>query len=458
MAYLPTSEKDKEDQKGQQEGGPTNETTLGGQGGVIGGGGGGVQQQSGPQTAPGQAGTGFVNLQRYISANRPGIGRMTDTTVGKIGETGQQAQQAKEGVIGAFDEQAAAARVQADQGILKNLRKDPTKITGNADTLAAFQRMQSGQYGGPKSMADVEGFQQAQGAVDKLGTTLGQTETSGGRYNLLRQYLGDPRYSQGENRLDQAFMQSDPNAQQKLAGVREQFNPTVEGFGERLNESQQQAQQFMSEAQATNQAVQQALGTARTKAEQQAAQRLAQQQAARDAQANQLLQAMGFGVAGQMGGGGDLSLDQINQALRGVGLNPLDLRGIDYGGDKALLNQAMGRAMSPGAFVGTSGRIGYGDAMTAQDFAKMEALGQLGGFDVTKYQPQQRQLGSGATFNQNAYLADVQNQLNQIMAARQQQQSMPVPEAQELAQNPARDMVVSSSTRKKNPLNPVNWF
>jgi len=451
MAYLPPSEKEKEDQ--QQSGGGGSETVLSSPSGTIGAGGGsGGVAASQAQPGSGSGGTGFVNLQRYIGSNQPGIERMTDTTTDKIGEIGSSAQQAKQSTISEFDQAAQGARVQKDDSVLSSLQSDPTKIVNDPSKLAQFNQMKQGQYSGPQSWADTQGFQGAQQQVNKLGSTLDQTETPGGRYDLLRGLFGDQRYTAGENRLDQAFMQSDPNSQAKLGQTRDTFRPTIEGFQQGIGQSQQTAQQYQQEAQSTNQATQQALQQARAQREQQAAKSVADLNAQRAEELHRLSMA---GVDTSVMGG-NYSLEREIADLRNMGYSVPDLQ--------RLISQNPGLTMDDflaapqqraGQFASAGQQAGYGHAMSQDDYARMAALGQLGGFDTSQYAPSGQPLGAAVNFDAQGYSSSILEQALAQLAARQSQ-----PEQAPLVLPPADSTMPQVGTNTSSgmqQINPLNW-
>lgn len=197
----------------------------------------------------------FVNLQRYLGANAGGGSRIA----GKIGEAvGKQSDQFGKalGATGAVQTQLQAEkdRIAGASGFKTQIEQDPTKLVamnkdqwlasqanqpvnqnpgifqgeGNSAALAnqeaQYQQYLSGAGNplaavtqlrtGATALGDIA--QQAQkrfgAAESQLGNVQGlanQTGSEAGRFDLLKQTLGRPNYSRGQQSLDQLLLQAE---------------------------------------------------------------------------------------------------------------------------------------------------------------------------------------------------------------------------------------------------------
>lgn len=196
--------------------------------------------------APGAAtpaGSGqFVNLQKYLGANQ-GAGNVM---AGQIEQKGQNQSEAVGNTIGQANTviggqiDAEKNRIAQASGFANQISQDPTKLVNDPNQLSAYKQLQAGTTNsGQLNDQTTQQLGAAQGQLNDLQNFSNQAGSEAGRFDLLRQSLGRPTYSQGQQRLDQLLIQNDPNhslnsLQQNLGGqVNQQknlFNTTQQGL------------------------------------------------------------------------------------------------------------------------------------------------------------------------------------------------------------------------------------
>lgn len=200
-----------------------------------------VGQPAAPQGQPSQVvqqpaggsrtGSGFVNIQRTLAANRANrMGQAIQSGVGNIAGQArsglQQAQQqflqkSQEGQLGTESDvakkQSVLSRIQGYQapenpqvGTFGFREGQPPQQPAqepnllSAEDIEAFKRFQSGQYTGPSGLENADKLQEQAIKSQALGSLAGST---GGRQELLRQFVArKPGYSAGKSALDAAIL------------------------------------------------------------------------------------------------------------------------------------------------------------------------------------------------------------------------------------------------------------
>lgn len=185
--------------------------TLGQQGsGVIGSGQGQAKNISGK-------GSGFTNLQSYISANEPESGK-GNANVQLVKSREQQAQDAQQKAQSDFSNQASQVKqglqgVQGIQNLVTSSVNDPTKVQSND-----IQRIRNLATGKEAFKNPNDYVSQIQSSAGNLGTQRGnisqslQTDTGAGLQDWLRNQRANPEQAtMGESRLDRFLTQSTPS-------------------------------------------------------------------------------------------------------------------------------------------------------------------------------------------------------------------------------------------------------
>lgn len=422
-------------QGGQPTAAPTTTPGAGQQGSVSGAGGNGAGGPAGTQQgkAPGAGnpatgaalgqmarpatynqqnqGTGFQNLQNYVQANNPsqlqntvasGLENQNQTVLNNLGQSEQQfAQGTAQNQANTNANQQVVQQILANPTAFTNLNGMPSNVAaaataGGTPTQAnvqngnLFSQLMGGQYQGPAGLANAADLQgQAQNA-QQSAAGLG---TPGGRQAVLQQLLGSPSYNTGEQQFDSALLGQGNNANLTQAATQARaLNPLVNqgvtGAAAQGTEQANAAKQFGQQTQGQfgqavtnlNNTIQQNVASAQN------SQNAAYQQLVTDAQSGNLTQA----EATELGvtGGQQVTTDDLAKLGTFIAQNP---------------NAATAQ-----------------NTATAQQYAKLDALGQLAGSNapsaasgiLSNYAGQEGQAGS---FNNNQSANVNQSALNTLV-------------------------------------------
>ena len=146
----------------------------------------------------------FVNLNRYLDANKVQAGKLGDQATGVIN---QSADVARQGVQALNDE--AQQKIKPVAGLDDGMK---SKIMGGAEQLSADERnqvkgLQKATYQGPQAAADLTSYQAASDASQKANQNISNAGTEQGRMSLIGQINAKPR-TQGMNVFDNALLQA----------------------------------------------------------------------------------------------------------------------------------------------------------------------------------------------------------------------------------------------------------
>jgi hypothetical protein len=171
----------------------------------------------------------FTNLQSYINANS---GDNTGSHVAsKLNQEGQQYGANLGNYQSQFNQQAASGYNPEDQsGVAQDLASTSSSSGPSTDQIKNFQGQYNDKYAGPQSLDTAtyssgtpswnSSYQGAQG----LQTDLTNYGTSGGQKAILQEQYGSrPHYTQGEQNLDQLFMQNDPTTRGAFQNLQSQY-------------------------------------------------------------------------------------------------------------------------------------------------------------------------------------------------------------------------------------------
>lgn len=223
MAFLLQDEEKKREEEGLAQ------QTQGG--GIIGG------ESAGVGQGAKQGGTGFATLQKYLTANAPQAGALAEKVAGKATSAAEEAKTQLAGgqtqlasqlqPYGTLDASSLEKKyitpilqpqVQtASRFPILGLRRGPQ--AGQSE----FQQALSGQYKGPQDITGIEGFSKAQESAAKASALSGLLGQEAGRAQMLRESATRPYASQGRVNLDQALLQTSPQAREILAKTAEQI-------------------------------------------------------------------------------------------------------------------------------------------------------------------------------------------------------------------------------------------
>ncbi len=220
------------------------------------------------QGAPTSSGR-FQNLQGYLNANS-GYNAAGGGLAGQItGDLSKQEQQQEKGITDAqgqwtTDNSSKNIDPNAASQYVNNGITDATNFASDPSHVQQFQSYLNAkdQYTAP---AAYDTNQSLQSGVQNYQSNANLTNSEPGRYTLLNQMYGNPNYSQGQQKLDNLFLQADPNqganlsqgAQANAANLNNAYAGANAATGSLAN-------QYAANAAATQDASRQALGGAIT--------------------------------------------------------------------------------------------------------------------------------------------------------------------------------------------------
>jgi hypothetical protein len=254
MATVAQFNQDPNDQQGQSTGGGGQILNSTGGGGAPSGGGAPTATQArAPQS-------GAPNINQYLQANQgagqqlaQGITGNVQNQAAKIGQNVNTAQNVLQGQYQPLQQnlqqgqQTIQTAFQNPQQLLDAYDASKTQASNqplntqqqqSLDQYNQFQKLNSGGYN-PAISSYGAAAQQAQGNLQNQYQNLAQqTGAAGnemGRFQLLQNTVGQPGYSQGQQTLDELFLQAQPGVanqlKQNLGQIGSQAQQQVQGFG-----------------------------------------------------------------------------------------------------------------------------------------------------------------------------------------------------------------------------------
>lgn len=216
-------------------------------------------QNSTPQT-PSSSGS-FTNLKSYLNANNNGQ-NFSNQINSNLNNQGQQLQSNVNSASNAFNQQA--------QGVVNPLQTaystfnqnggsngDANAITNytnaSTDNANSVKNLENASYTGPKSLNDLTGANNGaalQGNINNYSTLANSTTTEPGRFSLLQNMFGGQGYTQGQQTLDNVFI--NPS---QISGSRSLANQTQNAYNQAANDASANGQNY------TNQVAGMAQGT-----------------------------------------------------------------------------------------------------------------------------------------------------------------------------------------------------
>lgn len=173
-------------------------------------------QQATPTSAPSAAGTGFVNLERYLGANQgagAGIGKAA------LGTTGKEAYEASLGSTtagyGSETQKAGEATAKKAGELGAGLEAKPM------DTIQGATEFLGESYSGPKADVAAARAKAEEAAQQQKLATLGTTAGQQSALQTAFRGQGKP-YTKGYSILDQFIMGANPEAQGQFEAQRQE--------------------------------------------------------------------------------------------------------------------------------------------------------------------------------------------------------------------------------------------
>ncbi len=178
------------------------------------------------------SGSGFVNFNKYIDANKEASGQMAGEVVAPIQQNIGKERTQRDTTTAAVSKAASENTIQ-DQGILSALQSDPTKVDKEA-----FKK-QTGGYKGPASAAELTPYQDLTKIQATNQADVGMLGNAEGLESKLSQTYGKNPYTKGSRVLDTALtsggqggdilrgVQKDYSSLQPLSDLTSQFDKTL---------------------------------------------------------------------------------------------------------------------------------------------------------------------------------------------------------------------------------------
>lgn len=431
-------------QQNQGSSGPNTTPGAGQAGSVSGAGAGGSQGAQGGQPGAGNPatgaalgqmarpatynqqnqGTGFQNLQNYVQANNPsqlqntvasGLENQNQAVLGNLGQAQQQF---------ATQTQQNQANTNANQQVIQQILSNPSAFTnmsgapGNVASAAGaapgqaqlqqgnqFSQLLGGGYQGPTGLGNAAALQ---GQAQQAQQSAGGLSTAGGRQAVLQQILGTPQYNTGEQQFDAALLGQGNNANLNQAAT--QANALTPMVNQAINAAQAQGTEQANAAKQFGAQAQGQLGTTVTNLNNQIQQNVANAQNSQNAAYQQLL---------TDAASGNLTQEEANQlgVTAGQQVTTDDLTKLN-----TFIAQDPNKASAQ-------------NVASAQQYAKLDALGQLAGGNAAagtqgilgQYKGQEGQAGS---FNNNQAANVNQTALNSLVNTDSAAYNAPINAAQ----------------------------
>jgi hypothetical protein len=153
-------------------------------------------------TSPEVKGSGWTNLQSYVTANAGNDGVMGGAITSNVGSKATNA--SNQANTYQNDARSAVDRgtVKRDDNIINDISSNPNAIVSNAEKKAQFDRQMNAAYGGPNAAQEIGGYQDVESKYGSVKTLADNAKSTSGRETLLNDTYGRPSYSSGEKNLD----------------------------------------------------------------------------------------------------------------------------------------------------------------------------------------------------------------------------------------------------------------
>ncbi len=160
--------------------------------------------------AKGPASSGkFTNVQSYVGANQNAGQRLAGMIGNRLNTQVTQAENKAKNVSAygnKVDEETA--RLNEGTAFQQRIKEDPITITSNTDERERFRKLFNQQDISQQQQQEFGTLaNEASTNLQNVGQKVGNLATETGRFSLLRDALGRPSYTTGQQRLDQALFQ-----------------------------------------------------------------------------------------------------------------------------------------------------------------------------------------------------------------------------------------------------------
>lgn len=251
MSFLPPEQQNQNAPQGTTTTGPG--TNAPPQAGGSTGAGAGASKAGAPSSAgtPTQFGSSASKLGDYLTANAPQIQGQADKVTSGLNQQYGQVQGDITNAANQFGQSVQGGYTAGNQDVVNQAVANPTGFASDPNNVKAFQGQYNDTYSGPTSYESSQPYGAIQGEVQNAVQNAGLLGTQAGLQNYLGQTQGGNQ-TQASNTLDTLLLQGNPQAQQQIQQAAGQFNNLTNQFGQSTagaNQSVQAAQQAAQDAQ-----------------------------------------------------------------------------------------------------------------------------------------------------------------------------------------------------------------
>lgn len=183
-------------------------------------------------SAPAVGSGNFTNLNKYVEANKDqgqGLGGAVAQGVQKSANTGLSALSGSQKEFNTAQSSVGLNpedyTVEKAQNIASSVGSNPSEAGNYIDQFnqarAKNTALASGSDSAPKSLTDLNSYQDASSKISDAQNNANLTNTESGRAQLLKDQFKRPDYSAGQNNLDQLLTQNIPENRQRFDTLRQ---------------------------------------------------------------------------------------------------------------------------------------------------------------------------------------------------------------------------------------------
>jgi hypothetical protein len=303
----------------------------------------------------------YPNLQQYMTANQnwnSAQGGLGGEVASNLNSQGQQVNQSAQIAQNAFQNQGNTWQqntANAENTFSQGLSNPYGFTQNNPNAMSTANQALNAQYTGAQNLfGNNPNLQQQE---QNYTSTAGQTGSESGRYALLQNMFGGNNYTQGEQGLDQALIQTSPQQMQQLQGAAQQANRTNQNLQNLNAQDVQQAQGWTQYGQQAQQAAAQGLNSA--------------------------IGNLGSTLQGQYQAAEQSAPQQLAAAQAAINSGNISAQQAQ---DLGITNGEYFYNVNPGQYA-TQANITQQDTATQQQYQQMQALAQLGGLNASAVNP-----------------------------------------------------------------------
>jgi len=172
--------------------------------------------ESGQNNRP-QSSSGFVNLQKYLDANKSGSIALGERTASKVNKDIQDSKDTSLKSADDFRKQVSDNTRQYNEGLVNDAVNNSSEFIKDQEKLKQLGQQKSGEYTGPNQFTGSEAANNALKAKQNAEESGELTKTAGGRTELLRQTnKSNDQYTLGGLNLNQYLLQNNEESLDKL--------------------------------------------------------------------------------------------------------------------------------------------------------------------------------------------------------------------------------------------------